>query len=147
MTRDSDSWLLRLRSRSLAVRSAILFSTVAVFYAIVAPIGYLWLGSVAWVGAAAAAGICLVGALLAMIASHLLAKSPLYGMLLGMGFRMGIPLSFALIVHQLGGVLAEAGLLYYLVAFYPVTLAVETALSLPPAEALTRCPKIPQDVS
>ncbi len=50
-----------------------------------------------------------------------------------MAMRMGIPLGAGLLVHLQNGALAAAGLLYCLAAFYPVTLAVETALSLPPA--------------
>ncbi len=53
------------------------------------------------------------------------------GMLAGMLPRMAIPLGFAIPLHIHGGPLAEAGLLVYLVVFYPVTLAAETALCLP----------------
>ena len=51
----------------------------------------------------------------------------------GMMIRMGIPLAAALAVYFVGGPLADAGFLYYLVVFYPVTLTVETFLSLPEA--------------
>ncbi len=53
------------------------------------------------------------------------------GMLLGMFPRMAIPIGLGLAIQLRGGPLAEAGLLVYLVVFYPVTLAVETAMSLP----------------
>ena len=36
--------------------------------------------------------------------------------------------------HLRGGVLAEAGVLVYLLVFYPVTLGVETTLSLASVE-------------
>jgi len=45
--------------------------------------------------------------------------------------RMGIPLAAALLVFLRGGPLADAGFLYYLVLFYPVTLTAETFLLLP----------------
>ena len=45
--------------------------------------------------------------------------------------RMGIPLLPVLLIHLQGGRLAEGGLLYYLLIFYPITLAVEIAISLP----------------
>ena len=51
--------------------------------------------------------------------------------LLGMMVRMGIPLAAALIVYFSGGPLADAGFLYYLVVFYPVTLTAEIFLSRP----------------
>jgi hypothetical protein len=44
---------------------------------------------------------------------------------------MGVPLAAALIAVFAGGPLADAGFLYYLVVFYPITLAVETLLALP----------------
>ena len=51
--------------------------------------------------------------------------------LVGMMIRMGIPLAAALTVYFRGGPLADAGFLYYLVVFYPVTLTAETLLFLP----------------
>jgi hypothetical protein len=74
------------------------------------------------------------------MASHLLRgpKHALAALLAGMAARMGIPLAFGLAIHLQGGPLAEAGLLYYLLVFYPVALAAETALSLPPPGNLVR---------
>ena len=63
--------LANLRSRSLAVRSALLVAVVLVLYALVAPVAFYvstWFGL--WT-AAAAAMLCLVGALLALVLSHL----------------------------------------------------------------------------
>ena len=51
-----------------------------------------------------------------------------------MTIRMGVPLSAALAVFFLGGPLADAGFLYYVVLFYPVTLIAETFLSTPGSE-------------
>ena len=58
--------------------------------------------------------------------------------LVGMMVRMGIPLAAALTVCFCGGPLANAGFLYYLVVFYPVTLTAETFLSLPEREPMRR---------
>jgi len=92
--------------------------------------------------AAAAAGICLLGAVLALVVSHLLRgpKAVLYGMLMAMALRMGIPLVSALALHLQNGALAKAGVLYYFLVFYPVTLAVETVLSLPKTTPPARRP-------
>jgi len=57
-----------------------------------------------------------------------------------MAARMGIPLAFALACHLRGGLLADAGLLYYLLLFYPVTLGVETAWLLPGRSAAAAAP-------
>ena len=48
--------------------------------------------------------------------------------LVGMTMRMGVALTAALVVQLGGGPLAEAGFVYYLLVFYLVTLAVETAV-------------------
>jgi len=85
-----------------------------------------------WAGAAAG-GVCLLAAWIALIVGESL-RRPQYalaGVLLAMLIRMGIPLAAALLVFLRGGPLADAGFLYYLVLFYPVTLTAETFLLLP----------------
>jgi hypothetical protein len=142
----------RLRGLGLTTRSALLGLTVAALLVVVLPLAWLVTGPAGLLAAPVAAGICLLGAVLALIVSHLLREPrvALYGMLFAMLFRMGIPLTFAVTVHLRGGALAEAGVLYYLLVFYPVTLAVETALSLPGPQASTASPakdrrQLPQD--
>ncbi|MBN2475769.1 MAG: hypothetical protein JXB62_14250 [Pirellulales bacterium] len=137
----------RWRRLGLAARVGVLLSVAAVTYAIAASVGWHVSGPVGLGASAVAAGVCLLGATLALVISYWLRDpaSALYGMLFGMLFRMGIPLAFAVAIHLWGGVLAEAGVLYYLVAFYPVTLAVETALSLPPTGFPAGCPNPSQD--
>ena len=120
--------------RSLATQAGILVLAVGGEFVLVAPIA-IWLGgSTALAAAAVAAGLCLAGALAALLVGWLLRdlSNPVHGMLAGMLPRMGIPLGGAMVFHLQGGVLAEAGLLVYLVVFYPVALGVETFLSLPP---------------
>lgn len=85
-----------------------------------------------WAGSAAG-GVCLLAAWIALIVGESL-RRPQYalaGVLLAMLIRMGIPLAAALLVFLRGGPLADAGFLYYLVLFYPVTLTAETFLLLP----------------
>ena len=60
-----------------------------------------------------------------------------YSVLLGMGVRLGFPLAMVMIIYLHGGMLAEAGLVYYLMVCYPVMLVVETILSLPDVNAAT----------
>lgn len=55
----------------------------------------------------------------------------LYGMPLGPMPWAGLPLGICQASRLRGGVLASSALRYYLVAFYLVTLLVETTLSLP----------------
>ena len=133
MKQTAPNPFARLQSLGLGARAGLLILVVVMTYALVAPLAW-WLG--AWLGlaaAAVAAGVCLVGALIALIISNLF-RDPivaLYGMLVSMVPRMGFPLGSALLLHQTGGPLAEAGAIYYLLGFYPVTLATETTLSLP----------------
>jgi len=110
----------------------------------VGPVAVCIGGGVALAAAAVAAVFCLAGASIALLVSHLLRgpKRALAALLAGMAARMGIPLAFGLAIHLQGGPLAEAGLLYYLLVFYPVTLAAETALSLPPTNADQRRPTL-----
>ena len=70
---------------------------------------------------------------MALGAAQLLAdpSQAIANVLVGMMLRMGMPLGVALAVHLRGGLLAGGGFLYYLLLFYPVTLGVETALTLP----------------
>jgi hypothetical protein len=84
----------------------------------------------------AAGGVCLLAAWMALYSSEPLRRPQqmLTLVIVGMMIRMGIPLIAALAIFYLGGPLADAGFLYYLIVFYPVTLTVETLLSLPARE-------------
>ena len=102
-------------------------------YAAVAPVANAVSGPAGLAAAAVAAGLCLTGAGLALAASRRFREpdNAWQGVLIGMLLRMGVPLLSALPIQFCGGRLAEAGVLVYLVVFYPVTLFVETALSVP----------------
>jgi hypothetical protein len=85
------------------------------------------------ISGATASAVCLLAALTAlMVSEHFRGpKSVVSFVLAGMMARMGIPLAAALCAYFSGGPLADAGFLYYLVVFYPVTLTVEIFLSWP----------------
>lgn len=126
--------LRRLPQKSLRFR--IIFLGVVVFMAaaVVLPLGWAIFGNRAGLFAgAAAAGVCLLAGWAALVLSEPLRRpqNMLALVLMGMLIRMGIPLVAALTVYFVGGPLANAGFLYYLVVFYPVTLTAETLLSLP----------------
>jgi len=141
--------LARLQRLGLVARAAVLVSAVALTYAVAAAVAWNLSGTAGLQASAVAAGVCLFGAALALVVSHRFRdpESVLYGVLFGMLLRMGIPLAFAVYIFLEGGGLAEAGVLYYFVAFYPVTLGVETVLSLPPTACPARRPNSSQDVS
>ena len=106
--------------------------------AIVLPIGWKLSHSLLGIKAgAAAAGICLLGGWVGIAVSsqissadHLLAR-----IWAGILVRMGIPLVAALVVHFSGDPLADAGFLYYIMAFYPVMLISEVLFTLPDADS------------
>jgi hypothetical protein len=128
------AWLINLRSHGLASRATMLWTAMVVAFALGSPIVVRLGGYMALDAAALAAVLCLAGATLALVVSSVL-RGPNHAFLalgIGTAARLGIPLLPAMLIHLQGGPLAEAGLLYYLLVFYPVALVVEIALSLPP---------------
>ncbi len=126
--------LRRLPQRSLAVRIMFLAVAVLAIAAVILPLAWVISGNQGGVIAgAAAAGVCLLAASIALGVSEPLRRPQdvLALVLVGMMIRMGIPLAAALIVVFRGGPLADAGFLYYVVVFYAVTLVAETFLSMP----------------
>jgi hypothetical protein len=109
---------------------------VLLVFVVVGPFAVLFGGLVGLIASIVAAAVCLAGAMLALVIHGFLTgpESALAALVLGMATRMGLPLASGLAIHLHGGPLAEAGFLYYLVVFYPITLAVETLLSLPASQ-------------
>jgi len=139
MTPAAATLLTRLRAMPFPARAGILAIVIALSYVVVAPLGARLGPPGAWRTAAAAAGVCLLGGVLALGVSHSLRgpQAALVAMLLAMACRMGIPLVFAAWAHLSGGALARAGVLYYVLIFYLIALGAEVALSLPNAEVST----------
>ena len=135
----------RLRNARLAVQLAALLVVVLCIYAVVAPIAGRLEGRLGVVAAAISAGLCLAGAGVSLAAANALRARDrvLRGMLIGIIARMIIPLGFGVGLHFYSPPLAEAGLLVYLLVFYPVTLAVETALALPGGDSAKSCSGVP----
>jgi hypothetical protein len=135
-----DRWLARLRGLGVLARGGVSALVVLAVYALVAPVAWRLSGPMGLAAAGVAAACCwfgaLSGSLVALVVGRLVQEQARvsYEFLSGMLLRMGIPLVVALGFHFSHGLLASAGLLYYLLVFYPVTLAMETALSLPPAD-------------
>ena len=146
---EQMSWLVRLRSCGLAAQLTILVAAALVVYAVVAPLaGYVG-GPMALVAAATAAALCLLGAASALVACRAFRdpKQALSGLLVGMALRMGIPLFSALAVQVFVAALAEAYVLIYFLVFYPVTLFVETILSLPADDPARRAADVSRNAA
>jgi len=135
----------RLQNLTLLGQEAVLTLAVLAAYALVAPAAWCQDGRTGLATAAVAAGLCWLGAGLALVAYRLPGdpKLAFVRLLAGMFPRMGIPLVAALVFRIRGGVLAESGLLIYLVLFFVVTLALDTAMGLPQPGPLERPRKVP----
>jgi hypothetical protein len=122
-------------SRSSVMR---LVGSCAVLCAAVAPVAVL-IGALAAgnlregaFSALVAAGICCLASSLALVVGWLgnVLHLPVQGVLVGMLFRMGLPLMALLVLPQSGGPLASSNVAPTLLGVYLVTLVVETALAL-----------------
>jgi hypothetical protein len=103
-------------------------------FAATTPVAIRLGGLVALAAAATACGLCLAGALLALILADRF-RTPnraLAALWIGMALRTGVPFAAGMAIHLHGGPLARAGLVCYLLVFYPIALTVGTILSLPP---------------
>ena len=118
--------------------------------ALVFPV-FAWFGhhQHGWDGVASsgvAAGVCWLGAVVAWVLGGSLGRGGMaaHGVLLGMLFRMGIPLAVGIALDRRGGPLADAGVFGMILIYYFVTLVAETAVSLkllPPAKKSTNVTK------
>ena len=123
----------KLREKSLLARIAVLTAIVALALAISLPPAWMIGGQFAMLAAMTAAAACLCGGVLALAISGLF-RDPaqaFVGVLLGMFADMGVPLAVAVACHLGGGELSRSGVIFYLLIFFPITLAVKTVLSLP----------------
>jgi len=97
-----------------------------------AGVGY-WRNGVPGIQAAGvAAAICWIGAMIALLLGGLMrgTENAVNGVLLGMLFRMGVPLGSGFALHQLSEGLAKAGVFGMILAYYFVTLLAETLLAV-----------------
>lgn len=82
--------------------------------------------------AAIAFGVCWLGSALALLCSAMFQgpQQATNSLMLGMMFRMGLPLGAGLLLTTQNGILAEAGVIGMIVVYYLLALVVETLLSL-----------------
>jgi len=95
-------------------------------------VGYKRSGVPGVQAAGVAAAICWIGAMIALVLGGLMrgTNNSVNGVLLGMLFRMGIPLGGGFALHQNVKGLAEAGVFGMILAYYFVTLFAETLLAV-----------------
>jgi len=124
----------------LLASCAILAGILAPFIVAVAWLAYGRSGSIGIAAAAIAGAVCWLAASLALATVYLgqLLNNPIAGILGGMFFRIGLPLSIGIAIQQSHQPLASAGIFLMILALYLVALVAETVLSLkfvPPAKA------------
>jgi len=138
-----------VRDWGLPAQLLLLAAVVLAVYALAAPVAGRATGVAGLAASATAAALCWLGAAAALVVSRACRKPNrvLYGALYGMLLRMGIPLFSALALQLSVAALAEAYLLIYFLVFYPITLLVETILSLPQTDAPAGRKDVSPDVS
>ncbi len=111
--------------RTLILIGSLLATAIPAF-----AVAYALNGWLACAATAAALVTCLAGGLLSMLLVQLVRdpQQVVPRVLLGMFPRTGIPLLVCMAAYLRGGPLVEVGFVYYIMAFYFVTLTVETVL-------------------
>ncbi len=127
-----NRWLERVGGWSLSRRGMVLLLSALSLFATMLPVAYHTSAANGMAALGVAAVACLVPALLALLIADLLPGPDMALPSLGiaMFLRMGVPMGICVVVYATGGPIADAGMAYYLLVFYPVLLTVETGLML-----------------
>lgn len=131
MSSDSDL-LQRIAKGGFLVHSILLYVATMALLLPVAPVAWVISGVEGVAAAIAGAFLCFSGGLLTLVwnAAFSGPKLLLVRILGGMLPRMGVPLMGGIVLQITVEPLAEAGVLIYLLVFYPALLSIETWLSL-----------------
>jgi hypothetical protein len=132
--------------RRFALRVMVLLSALLAAGIIALPMAFYSSGADGIFAASVSLAVCLFGGVMALLCAGHFDKPHLvlYQVMSGMFFRMATPLGFCTLIYLNGGRLVEAGMVYYLLAFYFVTLSVEIIqLAIPP----TTCASAPAKAS
>ncbi len=122
----------KLGGLSRLAQAVLVSGALLVAWLFLAPLA-AWLDGSAGLGAAGVgAAVCWLGAIVALLFTALLrgAGSFLPRLLMGMMARTMLPLLLGTLLHVRVGWLAAAGMIYYLLVFYMVSLTIETMLLL-----------------
>jgi hypothetical protein len=132
MSGSRNTIVNKLERLSLPARLALLGAIVIAAYACIAPLAFSRSGNAGLIAAAVAAGVCLFGAAvgLGMASMFRTPQSAMYGVAMSMLARTALPLALGVTLQMNIASLADAGFVYYLLAFYGVALATETILSV-----------------
>jgi hypothetical protein len=127
-------WFEKLPPLRFSACWAIFSAALAVFWLPVAGIAFALHGSQALVAATVAAGVCWVGASLALIATARFGReginAPLFTLIFGLVFNGALPFAIGLTLNRAGGPLSDGGAFGLTIVFLQFALIVETLLSL-----------------
>ena len=134
-------WFSTLRWGGRVRRQLVLAGGELLASAVIGLLGAVWMPGT-WRSVLVVAMVCWLGAAVALaVAPDPARPSQAHGrLILGTLARMAPPLALGLLAILGGGGLDKRATIYYLLAFYPVTLALETWLSLP-ADTSKRRPR------
>ena len=127
---NSDRFLSSIQRLSLRARAGLLAGSLLLAAVVVLPIAFSASGQAGLIAGLFAALVCLVPGLVTLALGEVF-RGPnfaLFNVLFGMLIRMGVPLAVCAAVYALGGPLVDGGMVFSLLAFYPVMLLVETLL-------------------
>jgi hypothetical protein len=129
----SRRWLKRAAGASVAARCFALTVIVLAAYPAIGYFAYRQTGSAAWLAIAIGALVCWFGSTLALVLTSQLQgpQGAVQGLLLSIMFRTMLPLAAILGLAMYSPLFAEATIVACIVAFYLLTLASETVLTLP----------------
>ena len=129
---SSSPLLARIGRLGALGRTAVLTASVTLLGFLLAPLAFRLSGWDGLAAVAVAAGLCWLGGELALLIGGLLVgpAAAMHAMVLGMLARMAVPLLGGAVLHLSSPLLSSAGMVFYLLAFYMLTLVVEAALTL-----------------
>lgn len=113
-------------------QAALVTGALVAVWIVVAPVASWVAGPAGLAAAGVGAGVCWLGAVFALALSALFHGPSAFmpRLLVGMLARTMFPLMLGTLLHMQVPALAEAGMIYYLLVFYMVSLALETAMLL-----------------
>jgi hypothetical protein len=120
----------RLGKLGFFARLSLLSALLALAWVLVSPFAYELGGPDALFASGVAAGVCWIGAAAALALASFFPAGSLPAMGVAMLVRMLLPLALGVTLHLQVPQLARDGMIFYLLVFYLVALATETALAV-----------------
>jgi len=129
---NSATGIARTEWQGVLAHVMILAMTVLLGMVLIGPLATWMRGTAGFWSAGAAGATCLAATVGAALIGRLLCRlsNPVSGVLAGMLLRMALPLAACMIVQSMGGFLAHAGFVYWILLFYLPVLAVETVIAV-----------------